>query len=88
MCTAIEAWAAEVGKPKNVDDLLLPPEGLDERIRQLIGKQVGGRPGVVRGRGEAPQSRGVPRRATVMQRSTQERVGCFACASWGWLRGS
>ncbi|KAL4447781.1 hypothetical protein ABPG75_005000 [Micractinium tetrahymenae] len=40
MCAAIEAWAAEVGKPKKTDDLLLPPEGLDERIRQLIGKQT------------------------------------------------
>lgn len=41
MCVAIEEWAAEVGKPKKTDDLLLPPEGLDKRIHQLIGKQVG-----------------------------------------------
>ncbi|KAL4419130.1 hypothetical protein ABPG77_002643 [Micractinium sp. CCAP 211/92] len=40
MCLAIEAWAAEVGKPKKTDDLLLPPEGLDDRIHALIGKQI------------------------------------------------
>jgi len=42
MCEAIEGWAAELGRPKRTDDLLLPPEGLDERIRQLIGAQVRG----------------------------------------------
>lgn len=33
MCKGIEAWAAEVGRPKRTNDLLLPPEGLDEKIR-------------------------------------------------------
>ena len=33
MCRQIEAWAAEVGRPKRTEDLLLPPEGLDERVR-------------------------------------------------------
>ena len=40
MCVAIEGWAAEVGKAKRTKDLVLPPPGLDDRIRQLIGPQV------------------------------------------------
>ena len=43
MCVAIEGWAAVVGKPKRTDDLKLPPEGLDDTIRSLVGKQVCGR---------------------------------------------
>jgi polyribonucleotide nucleotidyltransferase len=40
MCVAIEGWAAEVGKAKRTKELVLPPPGLDDRIRQLIGPQV------------------------------------------------
>ena len=40
MCAAIEGWAAQLGKPKRTDDLVLPPEGLDEAIHALIGAQV------------------------------------------------
>ncbi|PSC72537.1 putative polyribonucleotide nucleotidyltransferase chloroplastic [Micractinium conductrix] len=40
MCVAIEGWAAVVGKPKRTDDLKLPPEGLDDTIRSLVGKQI------------------------------------------------
>jgi polyribonucleotide nucleotidyltransferase len=40
MCTAIEGWAAQVGKPKRTDDLLLPPEGLDEAVHGMIGAEV------------------------------------------------
>lgn len=40
MCVAIEGWAVQLGKPKRNSELLLPPQGLDDAIRALIGKQV------------------------------------------------
>jgi hypothetical protein len=40
MCVAIDEWAAKLGKPKRTSSLLLPPEGLDDTIRAMIGQQV------------------------------------------------
>ena len=38
---AVCLFALQVGKPKRTESLVLPPEGLDEAIHALIGKQVG-----------------------------------------------
>jgi hypothetical protein len=40
MCVAIDDWAKQVGKPKRTRDLVLPPEGLEDAVRGLIGMQV------------------------------------------------
>ncbi|KAL4853937.1 Polyribonucleotide nucleotidyltransferase [Chlorella vulgaris] len=40
MCVAIDEWAAKLGKPKRTSSLLLPPEGLDDTIRAMIGQQI------------------------------------------------
>jgi hypothetical protein len=33
ICKAIEAWAAQVGKPKRTTELVVPMEDLDDHIR-------------------------------------------------------
>lgn len=40
LCTGIEEWATEFGKAKLLDDLKIPPAGLDERIVEMIGKDL------------------------------------------------
>lgn len=40
LCTGIEQWAAQHGQAKNLDDLRVPPEGLDDRIVSLIGDEL------------------------------------------------
>lgn len=40
LCTGIEEWATKYGKQKLVDDLKIPPAGLDERIVEMIGKDL------------------------------------------------
>lgn len=39
MCSQLEAWALEVGKPKRQDRVRLP-EGLEQRVRELAGAQL------------------------------------------------
>lgn len=40
MCRGIEAFAAEVGAPKRVDEVLTPPAGLDDAVRAMIGADL------------------------------------------------
>jgi|LauGreDrversion4_1035100.scaffolds.fasta_scaffold233316_1 polyribonucleotide nucleotidyltransferase len=40
MCLQMEKWAAEVGKPKRTSGLVLPPEGLEQRIKGLVGTEL------------------------------------------------
>jgi polyribonucleotide nucleotidyltransferase len=39
-CNAIEAWAADIGKPKREQELLRPPQDLDAAIVALIGDEL------------------------------------------------
>ena len=78
MCVAIEAWAAQVGKPKRTQDLLLPPEGLDDAVQSLIGQQVRAGVGCV-GAPPCAERRGAAREGWVLQR----RGGaCHRFCSW------
>ena len=40
MCHQLEAWAAVVGKPKRKSGLVLLPEGLEEKIKKLVGPDL------------------------------------------------
>lgn len=40
MCTVIERWAAEHGRQKRTEDLVLPPPGLDDSIRAMVGAEL------------------------------------------------
>ena len=40
MCSGIESWATEVGAVKRSDEIVLPPEGLDEIVRSMIGSEL------------------------------------------------
>ena len=40
MCHQLEAWAAEVGKPKRKSGLVLLPEGLEDNIKALVGPNL------------------------------------------------
>jgi polyribonucleotide nucleotidyltransferase len=40
MCTGIEEWAKEVGAVKRSDEIVLPPEGLDDVVRSMIGSEL------------------------------------------------
>lgn len=41
MCTSIDAWAERVGKAKRTD-LVVPPQGLDELVQELVGERIEG----------------------------------------------
>lgn len=40
MCKGIEAWGAEVGAVKRSDEIVSPPEGIDELVRSMIGTEL------------------------------------------------
>ncbi len=40
ICVAIESWAKKIGKPKRTASLSSPPEGLEEKVRQLVGPEL------------------------------------------------
>ena len=40
MCRAIDSWASEVGAPKRSGEVVVPPEGLDDLVRGMIGTEL------------------------------------------------
>ena len=42
MCRQMEAWAAEVGKPKRKEGLVHPPQGLEDKVKNLVGAKLRG----------------------------------------------
>ena len=40
MCVDMEAWAKQVGKPKSSASAAGLPEGLQEKVEQLVGQQL------------------------------------------------
>ena len=40
MCRQMEAWAAEVGKPKRKEGLVHPPKGLEDKVNNLVGAKL------------------------------------------------
>lgn len=39
-CGEIEAWAAEVGRPKASEKMLVVPEGVDEAVKNAVGPEL------------------------------------------------
>lgn len=67
VCRGIEAWAAQVGKPKRAEELLLPPPGIDERIEALIGADLEAAYRTIAGKKERGEAVGALRDAVKAQ---------------------